>query len=320
MNNPDNTNDQANRLENKLIKNLLRETRATRRWRNFRFIVWTILIVFFIVILFSPKKPKATSAEPKKPYVSLVRLQGPIMAGKRFSARKVNPILRKAFSDKHSKGVVIIINSPGGSPVQASIIRDNIIHLKNKYKKKVVVIGQDALASGAYLVATGADKIFVHNDTLTGSIGVIMSGFGFTGAMEKLGITRRVFTAGTNKDRLDPFKPLKPADEAKAKAILAVAHNNFIADVKAGRKGKLKGDPSELFSGDFWLGSEAVKLGLADGIGNLWTIMKQEFNVSHYRDYSRSPSLLQVLIHGIDQKLGVGLALHGPALSASLRG
>ena len=264
-------------IEKALVNAFLKDRKTDRRWKNIRSFIWVFVLIVYAILIFGPKSTEMGGSKSKLPYVSLIRLNGVIMPNTEFSALKVIPSLQKAFKDKNSKGVVLVINSPGGSPVQASIIHDKILQLKKKYHKKVIVVGQDILASGAYLVSTAADKIYVHNDTLTGSIGVIMSGFGFNDAMQKLGISRRVFTAGVNKDRLDPFKPLKEADQQKVHHLLNLVHQNFIDDVLAGRKGKLRGNENELFSGDFWTGQQAVKLGLADGTGDLWTILEKEF-------------------------------------------
>lgn len=306
-------NDTNNSLNNDVVNALVADRKRDRLWKNIRFFVWIFIILLFIIALFAPTSKRFNSSSTtNKPYVALIRLNGAIMPNSNFSARKVIPLLNRAFADKRAKGVVLVINSPGGSAVQASIIHDKIEQLKKKYHKKVVVVGQDVLASGAYLIATAADKIYVHRDTLTGSIGVIMDGFGFTGTIQKLGITRRVFTAGQNKDRLDPFKPLTPGDITKVHNVLNAAHQNFINDVLQGRKGKLNGNKNELFSGDFWIGQKAVQLGLADGTGNLWTVLKQQFNVTHYKNFSIRPSLIQTLMHGVDS------ALHLPSLG--LRG
>lgn len=306
-------------MENdQLVNALLEDRRRDRLWRNVRFFCWIGLAVLLALIVYLPMMSGPSSSSPDKPYVALVRLNGVIKAGSDFSARKVLPVLQKAFKDKKAKGVVLVINSPGGSPVQASIIHDKIEQLKKKYKKKVIVVGRDALASGAYLVATAADKIYVNNDTLTGSIGVIMSGFGFNDAIAKIGVSRRVFTAGVNKDRLDPFRPLTEKDKLKVHNLLNMVHQNFINDVLKGRKGKLRGDKNELFSGDFWTGQKAVQLGLADGTGNLWTILPKEFDVTHYKTYNVKPSLFEALTKGMNtmlENVHVGLSLQAPTLS-----
>lgn len=294
-------------LEKELVNSLLSDRRRERVWRNIRFVVYACILLGYLS-LFLPKLNVAGDLKKEKPYVSLVRLNGEIDPTGDFSARKVIPQLTAAFMDKRAKGVILLINSPGGSPVQASIIHDKIEQLKTKYHKTVIVMGEDLLASGAYLISTAADKIYVNDDTVTGSIGVIMDGFGFSDLMHKIGIDRRVFTAGDNKDRMDPFLPMNPADKAKLKIVLDDVHQNFIDDVEAGRKGKLNGDPKELFSGDFWTGQEAVKLGLVDGTGNLWDVAKKEFNVQRYKDYSRQPGLLEILLRGASE------SLHLPAL------
>lgn len=295
-------------LEQELVNSLIKDRKSDRRWRNIRFFT----VIVFAVALFCYLNYQPSPFPPmnkKKGYVSLVNMYGPIFSDKPFSAEQVLPELQDAFRDKESKGVVLVIDSPGGSPVQASIIHDKIMQLKQKYHKKVIVVGEDALASGAYLVATAADKIYVNNDTVTGSIGVIMDGFGFNEIMSKIGVTRRTFTAGDHKDRLDPFEPLNPEDVTKVKTVLNEIHQSFINDVLEGRKGKLQGDQSELFSGDFWTGSRAVQLGIADGTGNLWTILESEFKTNQYRDYTTKPNLIEIFMRGISTSLNLPLGM-----------
>lgn len=300
-------------LEKQLVDSLLLDRRRERKWRNIRFFIILVLVALYSALIFivpSMRKSANESLNAKKGYVALVRMNGQIMAGKPFSATRVVPELNRAFRDKHAKGVVLVINSPGGSPVQAAIIHDKIEQLKAKFHKPVIVLGVDALASGAYLVASAADKIYVNADTITGSIGVVMSGFGFVDTLKKLGMTRRVYTAGVNKVRLDPFEPVTTASQSKITQILDEAHTNFINYVKQGRKGKLHGDPKKLFSGDFWLGQTAVKLGLADGIGNLWTILQQNFKVEQYKDYTRRPSFISGIVKDLETQAGIALQSH----------
>lgn len=309
---------QSTQFENDLIKALLSDRKTDRIWRNIRFFTWIFIVLVIIILIFAPQNEQYPTTANGKPYVSLIRLSGIIMPGTDFSSKKVIPLLVKAFSDTKAKGVILVINSPGGSAVQASIIHDKIIQLKKKYHKKVVVLGVDTLASGGYLIATAADKIYVNADTLTGSIGVIMSSFGFTDTIHKLGITRRVFTAGENKDRMDPFQPLNPQDVAKVHHVLNEVHQSFIDDVLQSRGKKLRGDTNELFSGDFWTGKEAAKLGLVDGTGNEWTIIQQEFNVKYYKNYSAKPSLLETIIRGAATELHVELLNEGSTIQAIL--
>lgn len=294
-------------INNLLVDALLKDRKSERRWKVIRSFLWAFIFLLYAYFLFSVAFTTKDDPHAKKPYVSLIRLEGVIMPNTNFSARKVVPELNHAFRDQKSRGVVLVINSPGGSPVQAYIIHDKILQLKHRYKKKVVVVGLDALASGAYLVSTAADKIYVSPDTLTGSIGVIMSSFGFSDAIEKLGVSRRVFTAGKNKDRLDPFKPLNPADAAKIHKLLNEVHQHFINDVTQGRGQHLSSNHEELFSGDFWTGSTAVSLGLADATGTTWEAMKKEFNVTHYRNYTTKPSLFQVFLEGAEATLHLAL-------------
>lgn len=295
-------------LENELVSMLIKEKKHDRRWRNIRFFIWVLLIflIFITVTNFTSKIPSVLLGSKKqsdKPYAALVRLEGVITADKDFSAENVIPSLIRAFRDKKAKGVVLLINSPGGSAVQSSLIHDKILALKKKYNKKVVVVGEDMLTSGGYLISVAADEIYVDQSTVTGSIGVIAAGFGFNQTINKLGIQRRVFTAGIHKDRLDAFEPLKQDDVAKLKKILNETHQVFIDDVKKGRAGKLKGKDSVLFSGDFWSGSKAVKLGLVDGTSNLWDVLKNEFGVENYVDYSAQPSFIQSFLKNVQTKV-----------------
>lgn len=299
-------------LNKELVNALIKDRRAERRWRNIRFLVRLALIGVLLMLFFSGAKDDVVV---HRPYVSLVRLEGEIMAGHPFSVMHVVPALRKAFADKNSQGVLLLINSPGGSATQASIIHDQIVALKKKHHKRVVVVGVDALASGAYLVASPADKIYVNRDTITGSIGVIFSGFGFVDAIDKLGITRRAFTSGNDKDQLDPFRPVQPAAREKMQMVLNQVHQNFIADVKAGR-GKRLDLSEQLFSGAFWTGETAVKLGLVDGLGDYWSVMKKEFNTTHARNYTDELPLLDKMVRNIGSTLHLGLTASDPPVKA----
>lgn len=292
-----------------LVRDMIRERRRDRRWRNLRFFIGLALFILIFLGLFAGAKNPSITGNGEGGYVSLIRMDGMIAPGESFSASDVAPALLDAFTDKQAKGVVLVINSGGGTPVQASIIHDEIIKLKNKYKKKVIVVGEDMMASGAYLVAVSADKIYVNPNTVTGSIGVIMQGFGLTDLIKKIGIDRRVYASGTNKDRLDPFLPATPEDVAKIQSVIDEVHANFNQIVLDGRKGKLHGDEKELFSGDFWTGQTALKLGLVDKLGNLSDAMQNEFNVTKYRDYSSSGSIFKSLVGQVGSYLN--LPLHG---------
>lgn len=285
-----------NEITSTLIQDLLNEKRAERRWKNVRFIAWFALFTFITISLFRlVHAPAPLSARSTDRHVALIRLDGMIAPGHEFSAATLGPTLEDAFADKSATGVIIDINSPGGTPVQSAIIHDMILHYKKKYQKKVIIVGEDLLTSGAYYVAVAADKIYVNPNTLTGSVGVVMKGFGFVDLMKKVGIERRVYIAGADKDRLDPFLPQTPQDIQKIHDVMSEVHANFEAAVLKGRAGKLKGDPKSLFTGDFWSGQTAVKLGLADELGNLMDAMEKEFNTSHYKEYGATSDFFRMI-------------------------
>lgn len=286
-----------NEATSTLVHELLNEKRADRRWRNIRSLCWLALFAFIAFNIFYRVSNNATSSTTISghKYVSLIRLEGMIGPDRDFSAEQLIPTLQDAFKDKHAQGVVIDINSPGGTPVQASIIHDAILTFKKKYNKKVIIVGEDLLTSGAYFVSVAADKIYVNPNTITGSIGVIMKGFGFVDAIKKLGLERRVYTAGNAKDRLDPFLPQNPEDLKKIQTVMAEVHKNFVNVVIEGRKGKLKADPEVLFNGDFWSGQAALDLGLVDGLGNLMDVMDKEFKTTEYKEYGSSSNLFRLL-------------------------
>lgn len=286
----------STQISDLLVRDLLKERRADRFWKNIRFIAWFIFWICVFLSVINAFSDKSTlKAATRNKHLALLRLNGTIAPESNFSSEQIVPLLTAAFKDKTAIGVVIDINSPGGTPVQASIIHDAIIALKKKYHKKVIVVGEDLLTSGAYYVAVAADKIYVNPNTLTGSIGVIMKGFGLVDLIKKLGIERRVYIAGNNKDRLDPFLPQNPEDVKKIQEVINEVHQNFVQAVIEGRKGKLVGDPMALFTGDFWSGEAAFKLGLVDGLGNLNSVMEQEFGTTEVKDYSESSNFFRML-------------------------
>lgn len=237
-------------------------------------------------------------------YAALVRIEGEIGPDSRVSALKINPALGEAFKDTKAKGIVLLINSPGGTPVQSALIHDRIQALRKAYPgRKVIAVAEDAATSGAYFIAVAADKLYVNRSSIVGSIGVIMQGGlgGFSVDLEQInkrygiGLDRRVYTAGAHKDRLDAFKAVSPEDETKVKTVLGQMHAHFIDTVMQARGTRLHGPKDELFSGDFWTGGEAVKLGLVDGLSDLSTVLKQEFGVESTKDYSPAYSLFERL-------------------------
>jgi len=218
----------------------------------------------------------------KKKIIPHIRLTGVIGSAGRFKQgidfSGQQEIIKKAFSFKKAKSIAISINSPGGSPVQSHLIHDYIRQLAKKNKKKVIVFAEDVAASGGYLIACAGDEIYANSSSIVGSIGVISASFGFQNAIKKIGVERRVYTAGKNKSTLDPFKEEKEEDIERIKKLQLELHSDFIEVVKKSRGAKLK-DPEKnnTFTGEFWSGSASIKLGLIDGIGNAEQILREKF-------------------------------------------
>jgi len=274
--------------ERDLIENLalasLREQRRTRNWGIFfKLITFLYLFILLFIALGWIEDGRVRIAEK---HTALIDLRGMITPDSMSNADKVNASLRSAFQDKNTKGVVLRINSPGGSPVQAGYINDEIRRLRTKYPDipLYAVVG-DICASGGYYVAVAADKIFVDKASLIGSIGVLIDGFGFTGTLEKLGIERRLLTAGENKNFLDPFAPLDPIQKEHATHLLREIHEQFIQVVKQGRGERLK-DAPEIFSGIVWTGQKSIDLGLADEMGNAEYVAREIIKAEVLVDFS----------------------------------
>lgn len=296
-------------INSELMESILKEKRSERRWRNFRFFIWITLILGLALAAWNYDSISTPLVDGD--YVALIRLNGTIEPGAEFSAESISPALKQAFMDEKAKGIILDINSGGGTPVQASIIHDYLLSLKKIYHKKLIVVGEDYLASGAYFIAVAGDQIYVNPNTITGSIGVIMKSFGFTELMAKLGIERRVYMSGDAKDRLDPFLPQTKSDLEKAAQLLAEVQENFNKVVLEARASKLRVDPATLFNGDFWSGSTALKLGLVDGLGNLTDVMDKEFKVMKYKDYTPSPSIFNKVAGTMGASLGTFLRALG---------
>ncbi|AMR79140.1 S49 family peptidase [Cupriavidus nantongensis] len=268
----------------KVLTASLREQRAARRWRIFFRLVTLGLLALILFAVFDFKGDGTISASGR--HTAMVTLDGEIAAGTPASAEAINASLQAAFADGNAAGVILKINSPGGSPVQAGIINDEIHRLRDLYPSKpLYVVVEEICASGGYYVAAAADKIYVDKASIVGSIGVLMDGFGFTGLMDKLGVERRLYTSGANKGMLDPFSPQVPQQKAFAEAMLKQIHQQFIDVVKEGRGDRLKDDP-ELFSGLFWSGERSVALGLADGLGSAEYVARDLFKAEDIVDYT----------------------------------
>lgn len=232
-------------------------------------------------------------------------MRGEIAADSDASAELLLAALKDAFKDDAAQAIVMRINSPGGSPVQAGIVYDEIKRLKKQYDKPVYAVVEEMCASGAYYIAAAADEIFVDKASVVGSIGVLMDGFGFTGLMDKVGVERRLMTAGENKGMLDPFSPVTPRQRAYAQAMLDQIHQQFIAVVREGRGKRLKETP-ETFSGLFWNGEQAVKLGLADRYGNLDFVAREVVKAEDVIDYTPRENVAERLAKRFGASIGGG--------------
>ncbi|WP_416221515.1 S49 family peptidase [Rhodoferax sp.] len=286
----------------KLAMATLVEQRAARRWRNAIRIAW---LVFLSAVLWFGLQQGGTTTDVSAPHTAVVSIQGEIAAGADASAEFVVAAMRTAFEDDGAKAVVLLINSPGGSPVQAGIINDEIKRLKAQYNKPVYAVVEETCASAAYYIAAAADQIFVDKASIVGSIGVLMDGFGFTGLMDKLGVERRLMTAGENKGFLDPFSPQTEKQRAFAQAMLDQIHQQFIAVVKDGRGTRLKETP-DMFSGLFWTGQQAIELGLADQLGNLDYVAREVVKAEDIIDYTRKDNVAERLVKRFGASIGDG--------------
>ncbi len=294
----------------KLASALLRERRADRRWRVFFRLAWLALL---LVAVWTLVVDRAHRAAPSGPHTALVELRGEISAESPASAEQMLAGLRSAFDDAGARAVVLRINSPGGSPVQAGIINDEIRRLKALHKKKVYAVVEEICASGAYYVAVAADEIYVDKASLVGSIGVLMDGFGFVGLMNKLGIERRLITAGDNKGMLEPFSEQSARHRAYAQAMINQIHEQFIGAVRAGRGDRLKETP-ETFSGLFWNGQEAVRNGLADHFGNLDYVAREVVKAEEVIDYTPRENVAERLAKRFGAAVGEGAVRAAGAL------
>ena len=285
----------------KLAYSALDEQRKTRRWGIF-FKILTFLYLLFVALAAMGLLRHGAVTTGK--HTAVVELHGVISSDSEASADRVNDSLRAAFKDANTQGVVLRINSPGGSPVQSGQINDEIKRLRAKYPKvPLYAVVDDVCASGGYYVAAAADKIFVDKASLIGSIGVRMDGFGFTGTMEKLGVERRLITAGENKGMLDPFSPQDLKQTEYARKMIGEIHQQFIDVVKTGRGTRLKETP-DMFSGLIWNGEQGVKMGLADGFGGLDYVAREVIKAEDVIDYSQHESLPERLA----KKFGIGVA------------
>ena len=289
----------------KLMFATLKEQRAARRWHIFFRLLMIGIAVVGLWIFFDLSFP-GDDAEALGRHTALIEIDGNIEEEGSGAADNVVPSLIKAFSDNGSVAVVLRINSPGGSPVQAGIIVDEIKRLRRGYPtKQLYVVVDEMCASGGYYIAAAADRIFVNKASIVGSVGVLMDGFGFTGTMEKLGVERRLMTAGENKGFLDPFSPQSDKHKAHAQAMLNEIHQQFIGVVRAGRGKRLKETP-ETFSGLYWSGAKAVEMGLADGFGTVDSVARDIVKVEDIVDYTAHEGLPERVLKKFGASVGEG--------------
>ena len=289
-------------LVTKLASAALKEQRRARLWGIFFKLLTFAYLTFILLMAFDWKGRVETSGGKK--HTAMVELSGLIAPGSDASADKITVALQAAFKDKNTQGVVIRINSPGGSPVQSQTIYDEMRRLRKKYPEiPLYAVVDDVCASGGYFVAAGADRIYVSKSSVIGSIGVLMNGFGFSGLMEKLGVDRRLITAGENKGMLDPFSPVNDKDVEHARTLIKDIHQQFIGVVREGRGKRLKETP-DMFSGLIWTGQMSVELGLADGFGTLDSVARDVVKAEDIVDYTQKEGIAEKFA----RRFGAGVA------------
>lgn len=282
-------------LLEKLAFESLNEQRRRRRWGIFFKLMAFAWIGIALLMVWKLQHGDAEKAVGIGPHTALVQLEGAIGPGGEASAEKIVAGLTAAFDDKNTKGVILRINSPGGSPVQSGMINDEIVRLRGKHPTiPLYVVVEDICASGGYYVAAAADKIFVDKASIVGSIGVRMDGFGFTELMKKVGVERRLLTAGENKGFLDPFMPEEPRQVEHARNMLGEIHQQFIDVVRKGRGKRLKETP-DMFSGLFWSGAKSIELGLADGYGTVDSVARDVIKAEEVQDFTQGENIAERL-------------------------
>ena len=310
--------DKSWKLLEKTLLAGIQEQRRARRW-GILFKALTFCYLIMVLFLFSPLMDMERSATSSA-YTALIDVRGVIADKEAASADNLVTSLQAAFDDPKVKGVVLRINSPGGSPVQSGYVYDEIRRLRGLHPDiKVYAVISDLGASGAYYIASAADEIYADKASLVGSIGVTAAGFGFVGAMDKLGIQRRAYTSGEHKAFLDPFEPEKPDETKFWQGVLNITHEQFIASVKQGRGDRLKDkDHPELFSGLVWTGQQALPLGLIDGLGNASSVARDVIGEKELVDFTVQESAFdrfsKKLGASVAEQLAMWMGFQGPTL------
>jgi protease-4 len=296
----------------------LEEQRQARRWAMGRRLLTLLVLLLVAGIVAQSFSGFPEAGGPTGRHTAVISLTGAIEVDGEVDAGQINESLRLAFDEPMAAGIILRMNTPGGSPVQSALIYDEIRRLRGlNPEKQVIAVVEDVCASGGYYIAAAADQILVSRSSLVGSIGVLMDGFGVQGLMNKLGIERRLLTAGENKAMLDPFSPVNPAHQKATQALIDEVHRHFIDSVKQGRGERLKPDP-RIFSGMVYSGEGSVAVGLADGIGSVQGVAREVFQAEELVDYSYQSSVLEVFARrlgaSIAQTLGENLGTKaGPA-------
>ena len=310
---PENQPPWERQLLEKLALATLQEQRLKRRWGIFFKLLGFAYLIAVLLLLVDWGAPEKL-ADGK--HTAVVLVNGTIESGGEASAQNINEALRSAFGDKDTAGVILRVNSPGGSPVQAGIVHDEIRRLRSKHPQiSLYVVVEDLCASGGYYVAVAADKIFVDKASIVGSIGVLMDGFGFTGTMDKLGVERRLLTAGVNKGFLDPFSPQDAEQKKHAQVLLTEIHRQFIDVVRKGRGERLKETP-EMFSGLMWTGTQSIQLGLADGFGTVGSVAREVIKAERIVDFTIKDNLAERFAKRLRADATVGSLLGALGLPA----
>jgi protease-4 len=282
--------DWEKQLIEKLATGALKEQRRGRRWGIFFKLLGFAYLTIVILLVLDWRGPDSLSSGK---HTALVDIVGVIDARGDSSADRVTEALQNAFKNKNTQGVILRINSPGGSPVQAGIIYDEIRRLRGIYPNiPMYAVVEDICASGGYYIAAAADKIYVDKASIVGSIGVIMDGWGFTGTMEKLGVERRALVSGENKAFLDPFSPVDEKQKRHAQSMLDDIHKQFIDVVRKGRGKRLKETP-DIFSGLLWTGEKSVELGLTDGLGSVDYVAREVIKAEDIFDFTKKQDITE---------------------------
>jgi protease IV len=300
-NQPQATNNWAQNTLEKLAQSAIAEQKAARRWAIF---FKSLVFIYLFTLLFLAMGWIGGDKMPSGSHTALIDIAGVIEAGGEVNADSVMGSLNDAYENQGTKGIILRINSPGGSPVQAGIINEEIKRQKKLHPAiPVYAVVEDICASGGYYIAAAADKIYVDKASIVGSIGVLMDGYGFTGTMEKLGVERRLMTAGENKAMLDPFSPVNPKHQAYAQTMLNEIHEQFKTVVRQGRGNRLKETP-ETFSGLFWSGEQSIKIGLADALGSADYVAREVIKEKEIVDFSYQ----ETVVDRFAKRLGASIA------------